>query len=1047
LIERPFYERYPSQFKEKDGAPVFSEAMYLSDLHEQYLKEDYFPLVMQIPRYPRYKNKRAIDPHVKSYLDEANIIESPDWGLPVPNEEAAYKSLSKYAKDILPMSEKQVGAMNLAWEWTAKHFGVYMQNSVVRTLEEVIPKLDMNTSSGAPFNIRFPTKKELFLEVPEITTWLNEDWETLADDPDYTFLFTSSLKEEVRPSEKILDNKIRTFLAGAVDGTVHGNRLFADMNEKMNASHLKSASGVGMSPYNSNWDRLYRKLNIFKNGYALDESEYDSSLRAYLMWSCALLRWKMLRADQQTQANLRRLKTYYRNLVNSLIVTAEGVLVFKTTGNPSGSVNTINDNTLILYALLAYGWIMLSEDIPSYAEFEDNTSKVLVGDDNTWTVSDWAHEFFNARSVIAIWNKIGITTTTDSLEPRPAQELDFLSAHTIFYKNQAVPVYDREKLMTSLLYAPVQHHTPAVTLTRAGALLTVGWTDAQFRKFCREFIEWLMFKYDSICANDQDWIIAKTGILTDARLSHLFLGRTVMFIQAKTYSETKERYIKLNKSIMSQTRNTKKSRGRKGGRGATRALIGPVRPGEKRTLPVRKTRRGTFVPRGTEFNGFGDYTEAKGRALYDKRKAKKRSGKKSGGSWWDTAEKAAGMLGKVAPLLMGFGDYEVDTNSVAAAATDGKIGGNIPLMVNTHCANIIHHREYIGAVMGSTAPFTPKTYDLNPGIEESFPWISKIANCYTRYKWRGAVVEYEPLSSDYSATGLLGYCALATQYNPLEPEFSDKRQMLNHEFSTEVKISKVGVHPLECAKNQMSIDEYFIRSQRPPANADIRFYDLGRLTVATGSNPANTQIGDLWITYEIEFFQPKLALDVRSFNSIRDGAGETNPCGSVVVSESGSLGVLSPDGTTFAFDPVESQGVFQVTWANTGDAVAVFNAVGPLVHSMLNCEIAYATTEAPNNAATVVTSTRMFCYIRVLDKKAQFKFANYGYPPGQCSLIMNDITDRVSISTLDSLVESKAIVTDESSSEEEIDVEAMTQAELVMLQRRLDRMTAKLQKH
>ena len=130
---------------------MFSEAIYLSDLHEEYLKEDYFPLVMQIPRFPRYKNKRSVDPHVKLYLDENHIDEEPAWGLPIPNEEAAYKSLGKYAKDIKPMQEEQVDDMNRAWLWTERHFAPYMQNSKVRSVDEVVDSLDMNTSSGAPF--------------------------------------------------------------------------------------------------------------------------------------------------------------------------------------------------------------------------------------------------------------------------------------------------------------------------------------------------------------------------------------------------------------------------------------------------------------------------------------------------------------------------------------------------------------------------------------------------------------------------------------------------------------------------------------------------------------------------------------------------------------------------------------------------------------------------------------------------------------------------------------------------------------------------------
>ena len=49
-------------------------------------------------------------------------------------------------------------------------------------------------------------------------------------------------------------------------------------------------------------------------------------------------------------------------MVNSVIITADGNIVQKSTGNPSGSVNTISDNTLALYWLLAYAWYLLASE-------------------------------------------------------------------------------------------------------------------------------------------------------------------------------------------------------------------------------------------------------------------------------------------------------------------------------------------------------------------------------------------------------------------------------------------------------------------------------------------------------------------------------------------------------------------------------------------------------------------------------------------------------------------------------------------------------------
>jgi hypothetical protein len=477
-----------------------------------------------------------MDPQLKCFIDENKIEIPPEWGLPSPNPEAAYKSMAKYAKSILPMSDAQVCNMNLAWEFTTRHFGLYMSDAKVLDYEDAKARMDMSTSCGAPFSQLYKTKAEMFAEDPNIDSFLREDWETLANNSMWTALFTNSLKEELRTEEKIDANSIRTFTAGGVDMTLHGTRLFVDMNEKMYASHLKSSAAVGMSPYYGNWHRLFLKLKSFRKGYALDESAYDSSLRTYMMWGCALLRWKMLALEHRTLPNLLRIKTYYRNLIWSLIIGPNGVIVMKQGGNPSGSVNTISDNTLVLYTLLAYAWISNApEDLRTYEEFEQHTAKALVGDDNTWTVSDTAHEFFNARTVIHQWNQIGVTTTTDSLEPRKAEDLDFLSAHTIFIDGVAVPVYSRVKLMTSLLYAPKEGIGPAVTLERAAALLSVGWTDLVFRRFCRKLIRWLLKKFDDVLFEDARWITAKTQIKDDSFYYRLFTGRQPIFLRCQSF--------------------------------------------------------------------------------------------------------------------------------------------------------------------------------------------------------------------------------------------------------------------------------------------------------------------------------------------------------------------------------------------------------------------------------------------------------------------------------------------------------------------------------
>jgi hypothetical protein len=147
-----------------------------------------------------------------------------------------------------------------------------------------------------------------------------------------------------------------------------------------------------------------------------------------------------------------------------------------------------------------------------------------VGDDNTWTVSNEAHGFYNAVSVIEVWKTLGVTTTTDSFEAREAEYLDFLSAQFLPMSGVMVPIYDRDKVMNSVYYAPKKQHSPCVTLERTAALLSIGWTDLQIRKFCRNLISYLMEKYDKVLYEDEHWIRAKTQIQSDEIYHERFTG-------------------------------------------------------------------------------------------------------------------------------------------------------------------------------------------------------------------------------------------------------------------------------------------------------------------------------------------------------------------------------------------------------------------------------------------------------------------------------------------------------------------------------------------
>jgi len=233
-----------------------------------------------------------------------------------------------------------------------------------------------------------------------------------------------------------------------------------------------------------------------------------------------------------------------------------------------------------------------------------------------------------------------------------------------------------------------------------------------------------------------------------------------------------------------------------------------------------------------------------------------------GRRWWNLTGDVLYDLGSKAinhglSVLSGFGDYEVNTNSLLAAATEGKNGGSVPIMRNSKVANIIRHREYVGDVIGSTDSFTLKKYAINPGLDDTFPWLSPIAQCYTNYRMRGAMAEFVSLATEYSAVPYIGYVAMATQYNALDTSFTNKKELENSEYANSCKPPENLCHPIECASDQLALHELYIRDGA--IVGDQRLYDLGQLSIAVGGQASATIIGELWITYEVELYFPKLA--------------------------------------------------------------------------------------------------------------------------------------------------------------------------------------------
>jgi len=217
------------------------------------------------------------------------------------------------------------------------------------------------------------------------------------------------------------------------------------------------------------------------------------------------------------------------------------------------------------------------------------------------------------------------------------------------------------------------------------------------------------------------------------------------------------------------------------------------------------------------------------------------------------------LLGDGSRTLTGYGDYKIKSNTIMM--------GHPPSVVNRARAGgsiIISHKEYLGDILSASTAntFNVQSFALQPGSGQTFPWLSQIAGNFQEYRFRGLVFQFRSMSADAlnSTNTALGSLVMSTEYNAAAPAFSSKAEMENAQFANSIKPSESCMHFIECAKQSTVLSNLYIRTDAVnSATEDIRFYDMGNFYIAsTGCQGTNVNLGELWVTYEVELFKPRL---------------------------------------------------------------------------------------------------------------------------------------------------------------------------------------------
>lgn len=189
-----------------------------------------------------------------------------------------------------------------------------------------------------------------------------------------------------------------------------------------------------------------------------------------------------------------------------------------------------------------------------------------------------------------------------------------------------------------------------------------------------------------------------------------------------------------------------------------------------------------------------------------------------------------------AAVVKPFRKMAPEFSSRSLEASDGRI-----LAVNS---------EFIMDVESSGNGFKVQSLPLNPGIAETFPWLSNIANNYEFYQFVDLSFEYRPACSMITS----GSVMLAIDYDAADTLPATKQRLMS--YMSAVQGPAYGGLRLASARANMDkagIQRY-TRGHSVPSGKDIKTYDLGQLIVATDT-PIGV-IGSIYVNYRVRLMTP-----------------------------------------------------------------------------------------------------------------------------------------------------------------------------------------------
>lgn len=830
------------------------------------------------------KTKMVDDPDLTAVVYSSGLDAS-SFAMAFPNMEAIYQDLFKYSYTSVPPISRELEDFAVDVIIQMLQSALPEQQFKPDTFHEAASYVNRDTSCGYPENMKYANKG----------AWLDDDaidHESIAKRYANTGVCIGqcSFKEEVRPLEKLEQEKARSFVSGNIVENICWLVYAGPFFRALASNWRDSPITYGISELHRGWHFLLERIGKWL-GFKTDMKQCDGSLDLYLQKLVARV-WKFFIADESPGPGWPKAHEAIDRMTESnckmWMRLPTGVIFLKKQGNGSGGGATIQFNSCGQLAIVIM-WLrnqgMSKNDILRHFEFQCH------GDDGRFAASPEYLTNLDFQSMNAWWKSLGrlYQFEVEGEGPSDLSTLPWLSRNTTVFQGTYVP-YPKEpaKLLASAVLRnrlPEKVHPKAYVRARWWQLTNqLVFVPTNYSPINHETMVRLGEQYEKVCVTKDPTLINNIEWRNAGKNRKNKRWLELQHISTETKPVLNEQKWELQGKIASRKRVPLHKTLLLALALCACVLVPEYASGESDSLTLHGARLNIVKPCEKSFEMTKGLSKPKKKlvkkvvaaANFINKKKKKVVKKQAnlirgkGDFFSDVWKKGKTLLGQglhkgidflsgrakdAVGHLFGHGDYHlspetIKSNSLYSGAS------MVPTFQNTaQHGTIVTRRESLG-IFESNTSFDLRSIVFNPGMSE-FSWVSRIAGAWQRYKVHGAIVEWVPRVPEIS-TNAGGSVVLSARYDLTT---AAPRSIVEAEVGfgaiTGRPMDKM-IMPIECKNSMNPTNVLNVRfGANLPTGANAQFFDHCIIDVSiNGQASAGTVIGEVFITYDIEFMMP-----------------------------------------------------------------------------------------------------------------------------------------------------------------------------------------------